>query len=170
MHLYPLGSDRLSQSSGALSPQGADPRSLDQRWTSADGPEARHPLLALVVERPGDETVVRDTLEAHGYAVAVLSRDGDPIAFFEEHHPKVIIFDVTGPSGWPLAVCTALHALAPAWSAPGLIVSARFDPTTAEAARRAGGTVFMSKPFATYVLLDTIGRLRGGAGYSKRAA
>jgi len=117
------------------------------------------PTLLLVTDKAGGERLPREILTAQGYRVEVLPRGEDPLEFYEWSQPDGLIVDVSGPCGRGLRHCAVLTGSHP--DLPALVMSARLDPATVQAARTAGAQLIMSKPLAGPVLLDTVRTLVG---------
>ncbi|HEY4410148.1 MAG TPA: MerR family transcriptional regulator, partial [Acidimicrobiia bacterium] len=71
----------------------------------------REPVSILVVERDGfAEALLEDLLQTQGYAVALLSHDGDAVAVYGEQRPDLMFLElvISGRSG--LELCRTLEA------------------------------------------------------------
>jgi CheY-like chemotaxis protein len=93
--------------------------------------------------------------------VLLLPADADALAAFHHWQPDGLILDVANPYGAALSACRKIKTDPDSWSVPALVLCARVDPVTLEAAGRAGAEELMSKPFSCNALLDTVQRLVG---------
>jgi len=100
-------------------------------------------------------------LREQGYGVLLLPAEADALAAFHQWNPDGLILDVAHPYGAALAACRKIKSDPSSWSVPALVLCARVDPVTLEAAGRAGAEELMSKPFSCNALLDTVQRLVG---------
>jgi len=113
------------------------------------------PRVVLVVDDdPAVRNVVRTVLEADGYKV-VEAADGHAALILVDsimgRGPDLMILDVMMPGIDGVEVCREL-AHRPF---PIVMLSARDDAETQDAAMAAGAAQYMTKPFSAVELLDT---------------
>lgn len=112
----------------------------------------------LIVE---DEKILRDTLsdilEISGYSV-VQAKDGEEgVEFFAKTDPDLIICDIHMPKMDGFAVLKMLRALTPASKLPPFFfISAKAEPENIRKGMNLGATDFVTKPYNTRELLNTI--------------
>lgn len=112
----------------------------------------------LIVE---DEKILRDTLsdilEISGYSV-VQAKDGEEgVEFFAKTDPDLIICDIHMPKMDGFAVLKMLRALTPASKFPPFFfISAKAEPENIRKGMNLGATDFVTKPYNTRELLNTI--------------
>ncbi|MCL6647379.1 MAG: response regulator [Chloroflexi bacterium] len=88
------------------------------------------------------------------------------LALVRRHRPAVIVLDVTMPGVSGLEVCRALRSDPELAATPVILLTGNTDPETQEAARLAGATAFLTKPFRPMALLSLIDRYTGGFSFS----
>jgi DNA-binding response OmpR family regulator len=112
----------------------------------------------LIIE---DEKTLRDTLsdilEISGYSV-VQAKDGeDGVEAFAKTDPDLIICDIHMPKMDGFAVLKMLRALTPASKFPPFFfISAKAEPENIRKGMNLGATDFVTKPYDTRELLNTI--------------
>jgi len=117
--------------------------------------DARHkPFSILVVDdNPQNLAFARMTLEEEGYEVALASSGEQGIAQFRERPFDCVLLDVRMPGLDGFAVCQAIRALESGDDVPVVFLTAQRDLDTFDAALRAGGDDFLTKPVRPTELL-----------------
>ncbi|MFN3476010.1 MAG: ATP-binding protein [Candidatus Methylomirabilales bacterium] len=112
------------------------------------------------------QNAVRESLQRSGFEVE-LARDGEEaLAQVERKMPDLLILDIGLPKLDGLSVLKRLRDLEKVRGWPILVLSAT-DVDQAEEALSLGADEFLTKPFSTSVLLDTVRRLLARAGKQK---
>ncbi|MCH7719635.1 MAG: response regulator, partial [Planctomycetes bacterium] len=100
-------------------------------------------------------------LQLLGYQVITAISGEDGLSLAEEHHPDLIILDVTLPGEDGLTVCSRLTQSETLGSIPVLMLTARSEVEDANRAMAAGAQDYMVKPYDPVVLQTKIRRLLG---------
>lgn len=98
-------------------------------------------------------------LQLLGYRVITAKSGEDGLSLAEEHHPDLIILDVTLPGADGLTVCSRLTESETLGSIPVLMLTARSEVEDANRAMAAGAQDYMVKPYDPVVLQTKIRRL-----------
>jgi signal transduction histidine kinase len=111
-------------------------------------PDAAEPKAKILVvdDNEQNRALAQATLVDEGYEV-VLAEDGERgVAAFEAHHPDCVLLDVRMPGVDGFAACRAIRALPDGERTPIVFLTALRDVDTFDAALRAGGDDFLTKP------------------------
>lgn len=111
-------------------------------------PDATEPQAKILVvdDNEQNRALARATLVDEGYEV-VLAEDGERgVAAFEAHHPDCVLLDVRMPGMDGFSACQAIRALPDGERTPIVFLTALRDVDTFDAALRAGGDDFLTKP------------------------
>ena len=103
--------------------------------------------------------LMRDVLQAHGYAVAEAARGMDGLALARQEAPDLIVMDIGLPGMDGAEATRTLKADASLGSIPVLAVSAYAMPGDEERMRAAGCDGFMTKPLRFTDFVSEVGRL-----------
>lgn len=122
--------------------------------TAGEGGERRRVVL-VVDDDPATRRVVRSVLEADAFEV-VEAADGPAALILLDaimgRGPDAVVLDVMMPGIDGIAVCRQIdHDRVKV-----LMLSARDDPATKEAAAQAGAIGYLTKPFSAVELLDAV--------------
>ncbi len=120
------------------------------------------PHAALIAD---DDAIIRDLLRnlltEAGYTVVTAANGDEALAFAPHLDASLAILDLAMPHGDGLQTCEALRRL-PNWQGvPILMLTSHHTDEVLSAARRAGVSGFVCKPFAPSELLQRIERLTG---------
>lgn len=110
--------------------------------------------------------MVRDYLEAHGYAISVAANGSEGLARFRSESPDLMIVDVALPRKSGLELCIDVKGTEHGRTMPVLLMSAVFRGSeTAEGLARSGvpANDLLAKPFDLAVLLRRVQQLLGRA-------
>ena len=109
-------------------------------------PSETSPTILVVDDNEQNRALAAATLEDEGYRV-VLAQDGpEALRSFGERAPDCVLLDVRMPGMDGFAVCTQIRALPGGAETPVVFLTALRDVDTFEAALRAGGDDFLTKP------------------------
>jgi two-component system, OmpR family, response regulator MtrA len=98
-------------------------------------------------------------LLAAGYTVDAVEGGDEALLAAEAHRPDLAVLDVMMPglSGFELA--RRLRALPALSELPVVFVTARSDAASMNEGFKAGGSVYLTKPFSSQRLVELVGRL-----------
>lgn len=119
------------------------------------------PTILLVDDEQKVLDLISFRLQLLGYQVITATNGEDGLSLAEEHHPDLIILDVTLPGTDGLTVCTRLTESETLGSIPVLMLTARSEVEDANRAMAAGAQDYMVKPYDPVVLQTKIRRLLG---------
>ncbi len=118
------------------------------------------PATILVVDDDRDNAViVRDLLEARGYAVVVAGNGDDGLAMFDETRPALVLLDIMMPgrSGWE--VCRSMKEHPTHGRLVRVIMlTALNDWSDKQAAIQTGADDYLTKPVGFEELLTCVKR------------
>jgi two-component system sensor histidine kinase/response regulator len=102
--------------------------------------------ILVVDDNEQNRALARATLEEEGYAI-VLADDGQKgVAAFEAENPDCVLLDVRMPGMDGFEACRRIRALSQGARTPIVFLTALRDVETFDAALRAGGDDFLTKP------------------------
>ena len=119
------------------------------------------PTILLVDDEQKLLDLLSFRLQLLGYRVITATSGEDGFSLAEEHHPDLIILDVTLPDEDGLTVCGRLTESETLGSVPVLMLTARSELEDADRAMAAGARDYMVKPYDPAVLQAKIRRLLG---------
>ncbi len=119
------------------------------------------PTILLVDDEQKVLDLISFRLQLLGYQVITAISGEDGLSLAEEHHPDLIILDVTLPGADGLTVCSRLTESETLGSIPVLMLTARSEVEDANRAMAAGAQDYMVKPYDPVVLQTKIRRLLG---------
>jgi len=111
----------------------------------ADPPASTAKIL-VVDDNEQNRALARATLEEEGYEVVLATGGEEGIRAFQEHAPDCVLLDVRMPGTDGFAVCARIRAMPGGANAPVVFFTALRDVDTFDAALRAGGDDFLTKP------------------------
>jgi signal transduction histidine kinase len=104
------------------------------------------PRILVVDDNEQNRALAQATLEGEDYAV-LLANDGEAaLRAFEAHRPNCVLLDVRMPGMNGFEVCERIRALPGGADTPVVFLTAQRDIDTFDAALRAGGDDFLTKP------------------------
>ncbi|HVR18441.1 MAG TPA: response regulator, partial [Polyangiaceae bacterium] len=108
-------------------------------------PEQKTTIL-VVDDNEQNRALAKATLEEEGYAVVLAENGAEGVAAFESHHPDCVLMDVRMPGMDGFAACAQIRARSDGARTPIVFLTALRDVDTFDAALRAGGDDFLTKP------------------------
>ncbi len=121
------------------------------------------PAILVVDDEPDVRRVVRTVLEADGYQVVEAADGPAALVLIESvgggRGPALVILDVMMPGIDGIQTCEQI----PTDRIKVIILSAKTDPETKNAALAAGAKLFLEKPFSAMALLDGVRNLLADA-------
>jgi two-component system, sensor histidine kinase and response regulator len=102
--------------------------------------------ILVVDDNEQNRALARATLEEEGYAVVLADNGAEGVAAFEKHHPDCVLMDVRMPGMNGFAACEQIRARSDGARTPIVFLTALRDVDTFDAALRAGGDDFLTKP------------------------
>lgn len=97
-------------------------------------------------------------LEANGYEVIAAFDGIQGVMVAKREKPDLIILDVMMPAGDGYLVCERLKMSSFTWTIPVIFLSAKSRPEDEAKAYEVGAKYYLTKPYESEVLLDTIKR------------
>lgn len=119
------------------------------------------PTILLIDDEQKLLDLISLRLRLLGFQVITATSGEDGFLRAEEHHPDLIILDVTLPGEDGLTVCGRLTQSETLGSVPVLMLTARSEVEDANRAMAAGARDYMVKPYDPVVLQAKIRRLLG---------
>ncbi len=127
--------------------------------------------IALIADDdPGMRDVLRSLLNEAGYTVIAAASGEEALNLAEHLDAAVAIVDLAMPNGDGVHTCRALRQMEVWQHVPILILTNHHTDKALHAARMAGATAFVCKPFIPSVLLRRIASLTGQGGVGIAAA
>jgi signal transduction histidine kinase len=102
--------------------------------------------ILVVDDNQQNRALAQATLEEEGYEVVLAAGGEDGLRAFEATPPDCVLLDVRMPGLDGFAVCTRIRALPRGGDTPIVFLTAQRDLDTFDAALRAGGDDFLTKP------------------------
>ncbi len=102
--------------------------------------------ILVVDDNPDNRALAQATLEDEGYRVLLASSGAEAIAFVEAESPDCVLLDVRMPAMSGFEVCERIRKLENGTHLPIVFLTALRDVDTFDAALRAGGDDFLTKP------------------------
>jgi signal transduction histidine kinase len=102
--------------------------------------------ILVVDDNEQNRALARATLEEEGYEILVAADGNEGVRMFEEHRPDCVLMDVRMPGLDGFAACEKIRALSAGVRTPIVFLTALRDVDTFDAALRAGGDDFLTKP------------------------
>jgi len=132
-------------------------------------PQARHVAL-IADDDPGMRDVLRSLLNKAGYTVISAASGQEALNFAAYLKASVVILDLAMPNGDGIQTCKALRHLDRWEGVPILILTSHHTDKAFHAARQAGASAFLCKPFVPSELLRRIASLTGQGNVEVAAA
>ena len=128
----------------------------------ASEPQAA-PLILVVDDDRMMRTLLRDTLQEQGFAVAEVANGIEALAAYERLRPSLVVLDLHMPEPDGFSVCRSIRERHPSDPTPILVVTADADPASLHRAYLAGATDFVAKPLHAALLAHRIRYLLRGS-------
>jgi DNA-binding response OmpR family regulator len=134
------------------------PRDLQRMDDDTDIEQERHPIKSTTVlvvdDDPKLASVLVRSLERAGYHCRVAHTGDEALQAVHDATPAAIVMDVMFPPPTGIEVCTSTRA--GGFTGPIVMISAGSDPAARAAAKRAGATDFLAKPFPLVTLVGLL--------------
>ncbi|CAI4030666.1 EAL domain-containing protein [Nitrospira tepida] len=115
-------------------------------------PPVKRPLVLVVDDEPGIQSLIGETLSQAGFEVEAVSTGQEAVTRFPLLKPDLVLMDVLLPGMNGFAACSLLRRLPQAAHVPIVFMTSFEDTESVERAYEAGATDFMSKPFNPLIL------------------
>jgi two-component system, sensor histidine kinase and response regulator len=102
--------------------------------------------ILVVDDNEQNRALAKATLEEEGYEVVLATGGEEGLRAFETNPPDCVLLDVRMPGMDGFAVCERIRALPIGTDTPIVFLTAQRDVDTFDAALRAGGDDFLTKP------------------------
>ncbi len=134
-------------------------------YAHAVGQVAKEPRKRILVVEDDDTSakMVRDYLEAHGYATSLAVNGSEGLERFQTEQPDLMIVDVALPKKSGLELCIDVKQTEHGRTMPVLLMSAVFRSTEPPTSAGVGAEALLPKPFDLSVLLRRVQQLLGRA-------
>jgi signal transduction histidine kinase len=106
----------------------------------------RPPTVLVVDDNEQNRALAQATLEEEDYSVILANNGVEGIAAFEAHRPDCVLLDVRMPEMDGFEACARIRKLPGGAETPVIFLTALRDIDTFDAALRAGGDDFLTKP------------------------
>jgi CheY-like chemotaxis protein len=116
------------------------------------------PLVLIVDDNQDTLAICARTLEAAGYRTATATSGDDALARLAALRPALVVLDLAMPGRDGFTTAQAMRERPDVARTP-ILVFTGLSPTLENAARRAGGTAFCTKPLEPRRLLAEVRRL-----------
>ena len=121
------------------------------------------PLILVVDDDRLIRTMLRDSLQQQGFAVAEVPNGIEALAAYERLRPSLVLLDLHMPDPDGFSVCRSIRDRHPSDPTPILVVTADGDPVALDRAYAAGATDFVAKPLHPALLVHRIRYLLRGS-------
>ncbi len=111
-----------------------------------NSPAAPIPIILVVDDNEQNRALAQAALEDEGYDVVLASNGEEAIRAFDEKHPDCLLLDVRMAGMDGFAVCRTIRSRPGGSDTPVVFLTALRDVDTFDAALRAGGDDFLTKP------------------------
>ncbi len=109
-------------------------------------PAARRPLILIVDDNEQNRALAQASLENEDYDIVSVTGGDEALRAFAERPADCVLLDVRMPGLSGFEVCSRLRALPNGADTPIVFLTAQRDVDTFDAALRAGGDDFLTKP------------------------
>jgi signal transduction histidine kinase len=111
-----------------------------------NSPAAQPPIILVVDDNEQNRALAQAALEDEGYDVVLASSGEEAIRAFDARRPDCLLLDVRMAGMDGFAVCRAIRSRPGGGDTPVVFLTALRDVDTFDAALRAGGDDFLTKP------------------------
>ena len=130
-------------------------RSIERRGRRA---ATGQPTVLIVEDNELNMKLVRDLLEAHGYATIEARNGTEALALARAHHPDLVLMDIQLPEVSGLEVTKWLKDDEDLCDIPVIAVTAFAMKGDEERIRQGGCEAYLSKPISIGLFIDTVRR------------
>ena len=116
--------------------------------------------ILLVEDEPAIRQLVAEMLEAEGVELRCAAGGAEGLRDARRHRPQLVLLDIVLPDLDGIAVCRLLRRQPTLREVPVYMLTARVRQADREAARRAGATGYIEKPFKAQQLHALLARHR----------
>ncbi|MEI9941901.1 MAG: hybrid sensor histidine kinase/response regulator [Pseudomonadota bacterium] len=116
-------------------------------------PHSRSIKILVIDDQEQNRAFAQAALEDEGYRVILAASGEEGIESYREHAPDCVLLDVRMPGLDGFATCARIRALPDGAETPVVFLTAQRDLDTFDAALRAGGDDFLTKPVRPTELL-----------------
>jgi two-component system alkaline phosphatase synthesis response regulator PhoP len=118
--------------------------------------------ILIAEDEPSIVLSLEFLLKEAGHEVLIARDGGEALRLLGSERPDLVVLDVMLPSVNGFEVCRRLRESADTKHIRVLMLTARGRETEVEKGMAAGADAYMTKPFATRELVNTVGRLLEG--------
>jgi DNA-binding response OmpR family regulator len=115
--------------------------------------------VLIVEDEHAIQAVLRARLRANGYEVLYAADGEEGLALARQEEPELIILDVMLPKWDGYSICALLKSDERYRHIPILMLTARSGEEDRERGERTGADAYVTKPFDSAELMDTVRRL-----------
>jgi two-component system cell cycle response regulator DivK len=116
-------------------------------------------IVLVVEDNDKNMKLVRDVLQAKGYATIEAVNGEDGVRLARERNPDLVLMDIRLPGISGIEALTALRADPETSSIPVMALTASVTPTDCIRIKEAGFDAFLAKPMVLRELIETVRRL-----------
>jgi two-component system cell cycle response regulator DivK len=116
-------------------------------------------VVLIVEDNDKNMKLVRDVLQAKGYATIEAVNGEDGVRLARERNPDLVLMDIRLPGISGIEALAALRADPKTSSIPVVALTASVTPTDRTHITQAGFDAFLAKPMALHEFVDTVKRL-----------
>ena len=120
--------------------------------------------ILIVDDYPVARRILSHTLQRNGHVVIAAADGAEALALLDDTSIDLAIIDIAMPGMDGLTLLRRLRDREAQQSLPVIMLSASGQDEDRLAARELGAHDFLSKPASSHEILETVGRLLGGAG------
>ena len=125
--------------------------------------ETERRQILIVEDHPGVATVLKQQLEYVGYATHIATCGQEALRYAAEHRADLVILDVKLPDISGFEVSRELRKRYHRWDVPILMLTALAQPMDELRGFAHGADAYLTKPYESTELLQTIALLLGQA-------
>lgn len=125
----------------------------------------KSPIKEKILLAEDEESLLRlETilLSSKGYRVTAVTEGRAALASIDADRPDIVILDIMLPDMDGLDVCRMIRANPQTASIPVIILTAKKNSNDVAAGLAAGANAYVTKPFKTAAVIDSIEKLLGG--------
>ncbi|MFN7131392.1 MAG: response regulator [Myxococcales bacterium] len=119
--------------------------------------------ILLIEDEPVIRELVRTMLTGGGVEVECVKEGTEGIRLARQKKVDLVLLDIVLPGMDGISVCRVLRSDPATSRVPIYMLTAKAKPADVEAARRAGASGYIHKPFKGAELMDLVDKLRSGA-------